>query len=162
VTAPQNTPAADPPQPSPIDGLRAVWRFSAGERAPFLGAVAALFGSAAALYAVPLVPQSVFDAVFGDAAAASALSLEIVAWLGGRDALREGMWRAAAAMVALAAVAGVGVHLKATACTTMCSGFPQPRSTRFPRATSSSAARATSSRCATGSRTRRPRSAARC
>ncbi|MFM2163662.1 MAG: hypothetical protein RL325_99 [Planctomycetota bacterium] len=112
MTAPQNTPAADPPQPSPIDGLRAVWRFSAGERAPFLGAVAALFGSAAALYAVPLVPQSVFDAVFGDAAAASALSLEIVAWLGGRDALREGMWRAAAAMVALAAVAGVGVHLK--------------------------------------------------
>ncbi|MEY4182486.1 MAG: hypothetical protein RLZZ217_1112, partial [Planctomycetota bacterium] len=40
-------------QPSPRDGLRAVWRFSAGERGAFLGATLALFGSALCLYLVP-------------------------------------------------------------------------------------------------------------
>ena len=100
------------PQPSPRDGLRAVWRFSAGERGAFLAATLALFGSALCLYLVPLIPQSVFDAVFGDASQASAISLRITEWLGGSAALRDSMWRAAGAMVALAALSGVAVHLK--------------------------------------------------
>ena len=106
-----NSTATDP-QPSPRDGLRAVWRFSAGERGAFLVATLALFGSAVCLYLVPLIPQSVFDAVFGDASQASAISLRITGWLGGPDALRDSMWRAAGAMVALAALSGLAVHLR--------------------------------------------------
>ena len=93
-------------------GLRAVWRLAAGEHWTLVAAVAALFVSALCLYLVPLIPQSVFDAVFGDGSAASAISLRVTGWLGGADALRGSMWRAAAAMVALAALAGVGVHVK--------------------------------------------------
>ena len=92
--------------------LRAVWRLAAGEHWTLVAAVAALFVSALCLYLVPLIPQSVFDAVFGDGSAASAISLRVTGWLGGADALRGSMWRAAAAMVALAALAGVGVHVK--------------------------------------------------
>ena len=110
ANAPSNP--EDPPQPSPADGLRAVWRFSMGERGAFVAATAALFGSALCLYLVPLIPQSVFDAVFGDAAKASTISLRITEWLGGSAGLRDEMWRAAAAMVALAALSGIAVHLK--------------------------------------------------
>ena len=110
ANAPSNP--EDPPQPSPADGLRAVWRFSIGERGAFVAATAALFGSALCLYLVPLIPQSVFDAVFGDAAKASTISLRITEWLGGSAGLRDEMWRAAAAMVALAALSGIAVHLK--------------------------------------------------
>ena len=110
ANAPSNP--EDPPQPSPADGLRAVWRFSMGERGAFVAATAALFGSALCLYLVPLIPQSVFDAVFGDAAKASTISLRITEWLGGSAGLRDEMWRAAAAMVALAALSGIAVHIK--------------------------------------------------
>ena len=107
-----NSETSSDAQPSPRDGLRAVWRFSAGERGAFLAATLALFGSALCLYLVPLLPQSVFDAVFGDAAQASSISLRVTEWLGGSTALRESMWRAAGAMVALAALSGIAVHLK--------------------------------------------------
>ena len=110
--AADSTKAAPEAQPSPIDGLRAVWRFTAGEQWALLAAVAALFGSALCLYLVPLIPQSVFDTVFGDASKASALSHAVAELFGGTDALRGAMWRPAVAMVALAALSGVAVHFR--------------------------------------------------
>jgi len=102
----------DPAQPSASDGLRAVWRFATGDRWAFVAAVAALFGSALCLYLVPLIPQSVFDMVIGRQENASSVSHTVIAWLGGLDQVRANLWLPAAAMVALAALAGVGVHLK--------------------------------------------------
>jgi len=108
-TAPQTEDAA---QPSARDGLRTVWRLAEGERRWFAAAIAALFASAAALYLVPLLPQSVFDVLFADGAEPSGLSRGIIDLLGGAERVRGGLWLPALAMVALAAAAGVAVHLK--------------------------------------------------
>ncbi|MFZ9914845.1 MAG: ABC transporter ATP-binding protein, partial [Phycisphaerales bacterium] len=96
---PTDTP---PPPPRAREGLRTVLRLAAGEHGNLaFGAVALLF-SALFLYAAPLVPQSVFDLVLGDAAKASGLSRTVVGWLGGVDAVTAELWRPAAVMVACA------------------------------------------------------------
>jgi ATP-binding cassette subfamily B protein len=105
--------ATEPPQPSPRDGLRAVLRFAEPERGRLAGAVGALLASAAFLYAVPLIPQSVFDLVYSDGGKASGLSRAIVAFFGGSEAVRLSPWIPALAMIACAALSGVAIHLKA-------------------------------------------------
>ena len=95
-----------------MQGLRAAWRFSASERTVFIGAVGAMVAAAGLLYLVPLVPQSVFDAVLGNDANASALSRRVVDFLGGRDAVANALWRPAIAMVALTSLSAVALHLR--------------------------------------------------
>lgn len=101
-----------PPQPSPREGLRAVWRLSGHELWAFAGAMVALVGSAALLYAAPLVPKSVFDLVLDPAAEPSAISRSLVGWMGGTERVRDALWIPALAMIALAALSGVAIHLK--------------------------------------------------
>ena len=101
-----------PAQPSPREGLRAVWRLSGHELWAFAGAMVALVGSAALLYAAPLVPKSVFDLVLDPAAEPSAISRSLVGWMGGTERVRDALWIPALAMIALAALSGVAIHLK--------------------------------------------------
>ncbi len=101
-----------PPTPTTLHGLRAVWRFADGERRAFAAAVVALFFAAGCLYLVPLVPQSIFDTMFGETAKASALSRRIVEALGGLDTLRDRLWLPALVMILLTALSGVAIHLK--------------------------------------------------
>ena len=101
-----------PPQPSPREGLRAVWRLAGHERWSFVAAMAALVVSAALLYAAPLVPKAVFDAVLGDAAKGSSLSRDMIGAMGGAERVREALWIPAIAMAALAALSGLAIHLK--------------------------------------------------
>lgn len=93
-------------------GLRAIWELSHGQRLRFAAGIASLVASAACLYLVPLVPQAVFDGVIGDPAKAPALTRWIVERAGGRAFMADHLWIAGAAMVAIAAVAGVFLHLK--------------------------------------------------
>ncbi len=116
MSAPANKPASAKDaetQPTPMQGLRAVWRFIEGERATFVLSVGAVLASAVALYIAPLVPQSVFSVVLGDSAKASSLSQTIVGWMGGADRVRDALWIPALAMVAISVAAGVAVHIKA-------------------------------------------------
>jgi ATP-binding cassette subfamily B protein len=101
-----------PPQPSPREGLRAVWRLAGHERWSFVAAMAALVVSAALLYAAPLVPKAVFDAVIGEAENASSLSRRVIDAMGGAERVRGALWIPALAMVALAALSGLAIHLK--------------------------------------------------
>ena len=71
------------PQPTPMQGLRAVVRFTRPEHARFAASIAALVAAAGCLYAVPLIPQSVFDILFAGDAEPSALSRRILTMLGG-------------------------------------------------------------------------------
>ena len=102
----------NPPQPSPREGLRAVWRLAGHERWSFVAAMVALVASAGLLYAAPLVPKAVFDLVLDPAAEASWFSRALIDWLGGADRVREALWLPALAMVALAAGSGLAIHLK--------------------------------------------------
>jgi ATP-binding cassette subfamily B protein len=99
-------------QPSVRAGLAAIWRFADGEHANFALATGALVVSAVALYAAPLVPQSVFDLVAGDAAKASAISRFVIDALGGLERVGEALWIPAAAMIGIAIVSGIAIHLK--------------------------------------------------
>ncbi|MFM7052708.1 MAG: ABC transporter ATP-binding protein [Planctomycetota bacterium] len=99
-------------QPSPVVGLRAVARFSRGERGRLGLAVLALLASALFLYAVPLIPQAVLDLVLGDGAKASWISQRIADAFGGPSAMRDALWMPAAAMAALAAFSGIALHVK--------------------------------------------------
>ena len=108
----QGGPTTTQPPPSARDGLRTVLRLAAGERSNLAFAAAALLVSALFLYAAPLVPQSVFDLVLGDAAKASGLSRTVVGWLGGVDAVTAELWRPAAVMVACAVLSGAMLHVK--------------------------------------------------
>ena len=101
-----------PPQPSPSEGLRAVWRLAGHERWAFVLAMAVLVASTALLYAAPLVPKAVFDLVLDPAAEPSAISRAIIGWLGGVDRVRDALWLPAVAMLAIAALSGVAIHLK--------------------------------------------------
>jgi ATP-binding cassette subfamily B protein len=93
-------------------GIRAIWELSEGQRLRFAAGVGALVASAACLYLVPLVPQAIFDGVIGDPAKAPALTRSIVGAAGGREFLAANLWIAGLAMVAIATVAGVFLHLK--------------------------------------------------
>lgn len=108
--------AAEPPAPTAMDGLRAVLRFAAPERMRLAGATGALVASAALLYLAPLVPQSVFDVVLGDADKASSISHATIRLLGmdagGPADVASLLWRPALAMVALAALSSVAIHVK--------------------------------------------------
>ena len=117
ATSSDNANTPEPAAPSARDGVRVVWRLAEGEHARLALSVGALLASAACLYCAPLVPQGVFDVVIGaqadgSGAQPSALSRGIVDWLGGAATVRDELWRPAAAMVALAALSGVFVHLK--------------------------------------------------
>ena len=93
-------------------GIRAIWELSAGQRLRFAAGVASLVASAACLYLVPLVPQSVFDGVIGDPGKAPELTRRLMAWAGGREWIAGNLWLPALAMVAIAALSGVFLHLK--------------------------------------------------
>ena len=156
-----------PPQPSPREGLRAVWRLSGHELWAFVGAMVALVGSAALLYAAPLVPKSVFDLVLDPAAEPSAISRSLVGWMGGTERVRDALWIPALAMIALAALSGVAIHLKARLAAGALGGCALPaRSTarcwrwRRPTRTPTSGSCAISGRRAmrAGGRGPRPRS----
>ena len=99
-------------QPSTRRGLAAIWRFVDGERGNFALAAAAVVISAIALYAAPLVPQSVFDVVVGDPAKASSTSRAIVELFGGAERVSDALWIPAVAMIALAVLSGIAIHLK--------------------------------------------------
>jgi len=99
-------------QPSTRRGLAAIWRFADGERGNFALAAAAVVISAIALYAAPLVPQSVFDVVVGDPAKASSTSRSIVDLFGGAERVSDALWIPAVAMIALAVLSGIAIHLK--------------------------------------------------
>jgi ATP-binding cassette subfamily B protein len=116
----------DPTKPAPMsvrDGLRSVWRMSAGEHGRFGLAVVALVASAASLYLAPLIPQSVFDVILSDGAqvdatagddpvGASQLSQYIVSLMGGADFVRGALWVPAIAVVAITALSGLAMHFK--------------------------------------------------
>ena len=98
--------------PSTRRGLAAIWRFADGEHGNFALATAAVVVSAVALYAAPLVPQSVFDMVVGDPDKASTASRGVVDLLGGIERVSGSLWIPAVAMIALAVLSGVAIHLK--------------------------------------------------
>ena len=104
--------ADKPPQPSPREGLRAVWRLAGHERWSFVAAMIALVASAALLYAAPLVPKAVFDLVLDPSAEPSAISRALVEWFGGAERVRDALWIPALAMISLAALSGLAVHAK--------------------------------------------------
>ena len=101
-----------PPQPSPREGLRAVWRLAGHERWAFVAAMTVLVASTAFLYAAPLVPKAVFDLVLDPVADPSAISRAIIEWLGGVDRVRDALWLPAVAMIAIATLSGIAIHLK--------------------------------------------------
>ncbi len=101
-----------PPAPSVRAGLAAIWKFAAGEHRNFVWATSALVVSAIALYAAPLIPQAVFDTIVGDPKSASALSRMVVDTFGGSDRVTEALWIPAVAMIAIAMLSGVAMHLK--------------------------------------------------
>lgn len=105
--------------PTPIDtraALRVVWRLAGGEHARFAFAGLALVASTLALFAAPIVPQSVFDVVLaaraGEGEPVPAISRAAIDLLGGRDAVAAGLWRAAVAMALLAIASGAMLHVK--------------------------------------------------
>ncbi len=100
------------PQPTPMQGLRAVVRFTRPEHARFAASIAALVAAAGCLYAVPLIPQSVFDILFAGDAEPSALSRRILTMLGGEERVRADLWLPALAMIGFAALSGLAVHVK--------------------------------------------------
>ncbi len=95
-----------------MEGLRSVWKLARGEHASFGLAVVALIVAALLLYIALLVPQSVFDTVLGDSAAASDISRTIVGWMGGTDAVSHALWIPALLMVVITGFSGVAIHLK--------------------------------------------------
>jgi ATP-binding cassette subfamily B protein len=101
-----------PPQPSPREGLRAVWRLAGHERWAFVAAMTVLVASTAFLYAAPLVPKAVFDLVLDPVADPSAISRAIIEWLDGVDHVRDALWLPAVAMIAIATLSGIAIHLK--------------------------------------------------
>ena len=101
-----------PPQPSPREGVRAVWRLAGHERWALVLAMTVLVASTAFLYAAPLVPKAVFDLVLDPVADPSAISRAIIEWLGGVDRVRDALWLPAVAMVAIATLSGIAIHLK--------------------------------------------------
>ncbi len=113
MSEPAGTASSDrPPQPSPREGLRAVWRLAGHERWAFVAAMTALVASAALLYAAPLVPKAVFDLVLDPTAEPSAFSRALIDLLGGAERVRDALWLPALAMVSLAAGSGLAIHLK--------------------------------------------------
>ncbi|MEY3021600.1 MAG: hypothetical protein RIS86_798 [Planctomycetota bacterium] len=103
---------APPRATSTREALAVVWRLAEGEHARFAFAGVALLASALALFAAPLVPQAVFDAVLGAKDEVPAISRATIDALGGREAVAAGLWRAALAMTALAVASGAMLHLK--------------------------------------------------
>jgi ATP-binding cassette subfamily B protein len=64
------------------------------------------------LYAAPLVPKAVFDLVLDPVEQPSAMSRALIDWMGGAERVRGALWLPALAMIALAALSGLAIHLK--------------------------------------------------
>jgi ATP-binding cassette subfamily B protein len=93
--------------------LSTIWSLTAGHRSKYGLALIALLLSAAVLYAVPMVTQSVIDGVLlPDEGRATPLARWIVAAFGGTEFLRANLWVPGVAMVAVTALAGALTHLR--------------------------------------------------
>jgi len=93
--------------------LHRMWEMMEGERLRYGAAIVALVIASCFLYLAPLVPQIVIDGVIApDPDVASPFVDRVVERLGGADVLREHLWLAAAAMIALTAVAGAFTYLR--------------------------------------------------
>ena len=97
----------DPTPGRALARLGELWRILGPDR-PLYAAAISLQGLAAACqYVVPLVPQAVIDGVLSAGGEpVGKVSAQVLAWLGGPDAVRESPWRPAAAIAAAAVLSG--------------------------------------------------------
>ncbi|MFO0827884.1 MAG: ABC transporter ATP-binding protein [Phycisphaerales bacterium] len=93
--------------------LSTIWSLTEGHRLRYGAAMGALVAAAALGYLVPLVPQAVLDGVLIDGGEhASEFTHRVVNVLGGAAFVRDHLWVAGAAMVAIAALTGVLTHVR--------------------------------------------------
>jgi len=84
-----------------------------GQRLRYALAIAAIFISVALMYLPPLITRTTIDHVIQrHELTGSGTVRDVVAALGGREAIAENLWMVAAAMVAIVAVAGVFIYLR--------------------------------------------------
>jgi ATP-binding cassette subfamily B protein len=93
--------------------ISTIWTVSEGQRLRYGMAFAALIASAAVLYAVPMISQSMIDGVLlNDAERATPIARTIVRWLGGAEHIRANLWLPGVAMVVVTILAGFLTHLR--------------------------------------------------
>ena len=93
--------------------LGILWQLMRGQRFRYVVALAAIFISVALMYLLPLITRTTIDHVIRNQPLEdSGVVVDVVAWLGGRQALVENLWMVAAAMVAVAAVAGAFIYVR--------------------------------------------------
>lgn len=93
--------------------LSTIWALTQGHRSRYGLALLALLLSAAVLYAVPMVTQSVIDGVLlPDEARATPFAKWIVAAFGGAEFVQSHLWVPGIAMIAITALAGALTHLR--------------------------------------------------
>ncbi len=83
-----------------FDRLHTIWTLLEGQRLRYVGALLSLIVAAMLLYAVPIVPQIVFDGVLstvaGDASCAERVGLSLI---GGKDYGSTRLWLRALGVV---------------------------------------------------------------
>ena len=76
-------------------------------------AIAAIFISVGLMYLPPLITRTTIDHVIrNEPLEGSGIVVDVVAALGGREAIAEDLWMVAAAMAAIAALAGVFIYVR--------------------------------------------------
>lgn len=93
--------------------LKVVWSILSGHRLRYFAAIFVLVFASCFLYLVPLLPQITLDGVLSSTPQkASAFVQAAVAWLGGREWLRQNLWWPALLLVTLSVIAGVLTYFR--------------------------------------------------
>ena len=96
-----------------FDRLHTIWTLLEGQRLRYAGALLSLIVASMLLYAVPIVPQVVLDAVLTDDVREGSLPERVGLWaLGGRAFLAENLWVAALAVIGLTTLAAIATYFR--------------------------------------------------
>ncbi|MEN0062981.1 MAG: ABC transporter ATP-binding protein [Myxococcota bacterium] len=95
-----------------LENFGAVWRLMRDSALDYALAILAMVIASIFLFTAPLIPQAVIDGVLVPTDNPGPLVRLPVAWLGGADYVREHLWVAAVAYIALTAVAGLATYLR--------------------------------------------------
>ena len=96
-----------------FDRLYTIWALLKGQRLRYVGALGALIVAAMLLYAVPVVPQIVFDGVLADEQREGSWIERLgLSLMGGREYVAERLWIPALFVVGLTILAALATYLR--------------------------------------------------
>ncbi|MCP4758441.1 MAG: ABC transporter ATP-binding protein, partial [Planctomycetes bacterium] len=96
-----------------FDRLHTIWALLKGQRLRYAGALLSLIVAAGLLYAVPIVPQIVFDGVLVDEPREGSWIERLgLSFMGGRDFVSERLWIPALFVVGLTLLAALATYFR--------------------------------------------------